>query len=132
MQDALLRRAAARLAGDPRVLAVYGFGSRLDSGAVRPASDVDLAILVGRHLSLAEELDVRAEVVEELRRDDVDLVVLDHAPPLLRYEVVATGRRLFTRHQRAAEVFEERTYREYFDTAYLRAVQRELLREATR
>ena len=132
MEDALLQRAAARLAEDPRVLAVYGFGSRLYADAVGPSSDVDLAVLMGRRLSLAEELNLRAAVVEELRCDDIDLVVLDQAPPLLRYEVVAAGRRLFTRDERAAEAFEERTYREYFDTAHLRAVQRQLLREVSR
>jgi predicted nucleotidyltransferase len=124
-----LRRAADRLARDPRVLAVYGFGSRA-RGEAGPRSDVDVAVLLERRLDLREELRLRAEVVDELRRDDVDLVVLNQAPPLLRYEVVAAGRRLFARDEETADLFEERAARECFDTAHLRSVQQRLAREA--
>lgn len=124
-----LERAADRLARDPRVLAVYGFGSRSRDEA-GPRSDVDVAVLLDQRLSLAQELRLRAEVVQELRRDDVDLVVLNQAPPLLRYEVVSAGRRLFARDEEAADRFEERAARECFDTAHLRATQQRLAREA--
>ncbi len=124
-----LQRAADRLARDPRVEAVWGFGSRA-RGEAGPRSDVDLAVLLDRRPSLREELRLRAEVVEELRRDDIDLVVLNLAPPLLRYEAVAAGRRLFARDEEAADRFEERAARECFDTAHLRAVQQRLAREA--
>lgn len=40
-----LERAAAVLAEDPRVLAVYGFGSRA-RGEAGPRSDVDVAVLL--------------------------------------------------------------------------------------
>ena len=73
---------------------------------------------------------LRSVVVETLRRDDVDLVVLNTAPPLVRHEVVAAGRRLFAREAELADRFEERAAREAFDTAYLRRVQQELAREA--
>ncbi len=124
-----LQRAADRLARDPRVEAVWGFGSRA-RGEAGPRSDVDLAVLLDRTPSLRDELRLRAEVVEELRRDDVDLAVLNLAPPLLRYEAVAAGRRLFARDEETADRFEERAARECFDTAHLRAVQQRLAREA--
>jgi hypothetical protein len=50
LQDPLLRRGAARLARDPGVLALYGFDPRLQGEGVNPASDMNLAILVGRRL----------------------------------------------------------------------------------
>jgi predicted nucleotidyltransferase len=124
-----LERAADRLARDPRVFAVYGFGSRA-RGVPGPESDVDVAVLLEHPLSLGDELRLRAEVVEELRRDDVDLVVLNQAPPLLRWEVVSAGRRLFARDDEAADRFERRAAMECFDTAYLRATQQRLAREA--
>lgn len=126
-----LQRAAGRLRQDPRVVAVYGFGSRA-RGEAGPASDVDVAVLLDRRLSLADELRLRSRVVEELHRDDVDLVVLNHAPPLLRCEVVAAGRRLFARDDEAADRFEARAAMECFDTEYLRATQQRILREAGR
>jgi len=132
MEDDLLERAAGRLAEDPRVLAVWGFGSQA-RGEAGPGSDVDVAVLLEErpHLpDLVEELRLRSVVVETLRRDDVDLVVLNTAPPLVRHEVVAAGRRLFAREAERADRFEERAAREAFDTAYLRRVQQELAREA--
>ncbi len=123
-------QATARLASDDRVVAVYGFGSRFHGGS-GPRSDVDIAVLLRQEpLTLRDELRLRAEIVEQLQRDDIDLVVLNGAPPLLRYEVVAGGRRLFARDEITADHFEEAAYRDYFDTAYLRRVQRELQREA--
>ncbi len=124
-----LDTAAHRLAEDPRVLAVWGFGSRARSEA-GPASDVDVAVLLDAPLPLREELRLRASVVERLHRDDVDFVVLNTAPPLLRYEVVAAGDRRFARDEETADRFEERAVRECFDTAHLREVQQRLAREA--
>jgi predicted nucleotidyltransferase len=122
-----LDRAAERLANDPRVLAVWAFGSQA-TGTAGPSSDVDIAVLLDRTLDLTEELRLRAVVVDVLRRDDVDLVVLNQAPPLLRYEVLAQGRLLLAPDPDAVHEFEERALREYFDTAHLRATQQSLAR----
>jgi hypothetical protein len=127
--DGELERAAQRLARVPRVLAVWGFGSRVRDEA-RPGSDLDLAVLLDGDVGLVDELRLRATVVEELRRDDVDLVVLNQAPPLLRYEVIAARSRLFARDEEVADRYEERAARECFDTAHLRSVQQRLMREA--
>lgn len=126
-----LQRAARVLAADDRVLAVYGFGSRARNEQ-GPHSDVDLAVLVGQKLSLKEELQLRAQVVEELQSDNVDLVILNLAPPLLRYEVVAAGCRLFASDEEQADEFEHRAAMECFDTAHLRQVQQRYAREAMR
>lgn len=127
--DPLLDRAAQRLAQDARVVAVYGFGSRA-SGDATGASDVDIAVLLALEIDLKEELRLRAAVVEELRRDDVDLVILNSAPPLLAWEVVTTGKRLFTRDADLADLFEDRTVVRYLDTEYLRRMQHDLIRES--
>jgi predicted nucleotidyltransferase len=129
--EAALERAAEQLARDPRVIALYVFGS-VASGRARPGSDVDLAVLLDRPVSLAEELDLRAELARALGRGDVDLVLLREASPLLAYEVVTGGRRLHARDRDEADRFEEGSVRRYLDTAYLRAVQGRLLREAVR
>lgn len=134
-EDPAFRRAVAALAEDLRVLAVYAFGSRA-RGEERPDSDFDLAILLGRDraddLSLREELRLRARAVDALGSDRIDVVVLDHARPELRYEIISTGERLFCRDPNVADRFEGRTALKYFDTAHLRAVQRDLAREALR
>jgi predicted nucleotidyltransferase len=126
---AQIDRVVARLTEDGRVLAVYVFGSRA-RGEEGPLSDVDLGVLLSESVDLSEELRLRAAVVEELRSDAVDLVVLNHAPPMVRYEVVTTGRPLFARDSSQLDAFEERVALEYFDTAHLREVQRAIAREA--
>ena len=126
-----LDRLCGRLSDDPRVQAIYLFGSEAE-GTARDGSDVDLAVLLGQRVSLGDELRLRAIAVEELHRDDIDFVVLDHATPLLRYEVVTRGRRLYARDDFAADMFEHRAIMTYMDTAYLRRMQHEILREAVR
>jgi len=130
-----LERAAAVLAEDPRVLAVYGFGSRA-RGEAGPRSDVDVAVLLAgpwhERPSLRDELRLRSRVTEALHRDDVDLVILNGAPPLLRFEVVSANGRLFTRDDEASDRWEHRSIMEYLDTAHLRKVQQDYAREARR
>lgn len=126
-----LEIAATNLAQDARVLAVYGFGS-MARGEAGPRSDVDVAVLLDRDISLIDELRLRARVTRELHRDDVDLVNLGHAPPLLRHEIASAARRLYVRDEEAADRFEERAARECFDTAHLRAVQQNYAQEARR
>lgn len=126
-----IRRVVECLARNPRVVAVYLFGSIAREEA-HPGSDVDLALLTDGKVTLDEELELRAVVSEELQRGDVDLVFLAGAPPVLRHEVIAAGRRLFTRDEGAADAFEERSIQEYLDTAWLRKVQRSLAAEHLR
>src|SRR5688572_9906355 len=113
------------LSADPRVQALYLFGSAA-ANQTRHDSDIDLAVLLGRRIGLAEELRLGALAVETLHRDDIDFVDLDHAPPLLRYEVVTRGRRLFARDSTAVDAFEHRAIMAYMDTAYLRRLEHEI------
>ena len=127
---ATLDGVSRRLAAAPAVEAVYVFGSEA-AGTATKGSDIDLAIVASGPVTLAEELRLRAIAVEELRRDDIDFVILNHATPLLRYEVITRGRRLFAHDAAVADAFELRAMAEYFDTAYLRRLRHELLREAS-
>jgi predicted nucleotidyltransferase len=126
-----LENLCRRLSSDPRVQAIYLFGSAA-AGKARGDSDIDLAVLTGERMGLGDELRLRAIAVEELRRDDIDFVILDNAPPLLRYEVITRGRRLFARDAAAVDMFEHRSIMTYMDSAHLRRMVSEILREATR
>ena len=75
--------------------------------------------------------DVAALLCRAARRArslQTDLVVLNLATPLLRYEVLARGTRLYCRDEERVDRFEERVLREYLDTAHLRATQEALAR----
>jgi predicted nucleotidyltransferase len=82
------------LAGDPRLRLAMLLGSRARSRA-REDSDVDIGILpVDPDLPLREELELQARV-ERACGHPVDLVRLDRADVLLRWEVARHGILLF-------------------------------------
>ena len=81
---------AALKAGPPLRLAMM-FGS-MASGTGREDSDLDLAIApMDPDLSLADELDLQRRLTEVSGRD-VDLVRLDRASCLVRWQVARHGR----------------------------------------
>jgi predicted nucleotidyltransferase len=65
------------------------FGSRA-RGSARPDSDVDIAISPTRALSISEENALALEL-ERCVGASVDLVVLDRAPPALRWRIARDG-----------------------------------------
>jgi len=107
------------------VLLVYLFGS-LVKGEV--ASDIDLAVLPGnRDLG-----SLRVKVCDVLNTQRLDLVNLDTASPLLRFEIVKNGVLIFKKHDRVENDFELSVIREYRDTAHLRKSQAKTLEERTK
>jgi predicted nucleotidyltransferase len=93
---------------------------------LRPDSDVDLAILpADPGLPLALELDLTARLSAALRRE-VDVLRLDHAPTLLRWEVVRKGRVIWARSPAEAVRFRAEVAAEYADfaPAYREAAER--------
>jgi predicted nucleotidyltransferase len=110
---ALLKREGVSLA--------YLFGS-LSQG--RKGNDVDLAILVRD----APAFRLREAIVEHLGTERVDLVDLKRASPVLRLEILRTGRLLYAADEQTRERFELATLHLYRDTRPLRRQQREYLR----
>ncbi len=125
---------------DTPVLVAYLFGSR-DRGEPSPRSDVDIAVLLQGRLSSLEQqrwqLALIARLSKILHTDNVGVVVLNEAPPTLRYGAIRSHRILFCRNEGAREAFEVRTMREWFDgqprfNRLQEAWCRHLLREATK
>lgn len=83
----------------PGVVSVYLFGSHA-AGRAHRESDVDVGVLLSwsAYPSARARFDARLRLIADLgaalHRIDVDLVVLNDAPPLLGRHVVTTGRRL--------------------------------------
>ena len=76
----------------PAAILLYGSRAR---GQARPESDVDLALLFGRRpRPTAWELAAARTELEDRLGQDVDLVVLDTASPILAMEVLRHGRLL--------------------------------------
>lgn len=83
----------------PDVQAVTLFGSRAE-GADNPGSDLDLAVLLPRRADPVEVWEAGEAIARRLDVD-VDLVDLRTASTVLQFQIVTTGRRLFTRDSEA-------------------------------
>ena len=113
------------LAADPRVRLVYAFGSAA-SGVAGPLSDVDVAVLLDRAPGWDEERELRARLDAVAPR--VDLVILNEAPPALRFEVITAGRCLLARDACEQAEFEITSLSRFLDFQPVRRVQQEYLR----
>lgn len=134
--DAAARTRLTASVRRPAVVAAYLIGSQA-TGLAGPLSDVDLAVWIDDGLSPAARLDLRLAVADAAARalgtDEIDVVVLDDAPPLVRHRAIRDGVRLFSSDERARVRKETAAILEYLDTAQLRAIlaagQRRRLRE---
>lgn len=121
--DSSGREALARALNRSPVVAGMIFGSQA-SGAVGPLSDVDIGVWVDPALSPRLRAEARTDLSlaarEALATDEVDVVILNDAPPLLRHRAMKGGARLFDRDPRTRVRLETAALLDYFDTAPLR------------
>lgn len=104
-----LRRYFANRA-DPSVISVYLFGSFAE-GRDHQDSDIDIGVLLDRTLcpSRRERFDRRiwltSELISVLACNEVDVVILNDAPPLLSRKIVTRGQPAFIGDSQAARRF---------------------------
>ncbi|MFQ5825102.1 MAG: nucleotidyltransferase domain-containing protein, partial [bacterium] len=72
---------------------------------------------------------VMTDLMGLFHTNDIDVVILNRATPLLANEVVKNGIVLFCRDEEARIRFEVRTLQKYVDTKPLREIQRYYLME---
>src|SRR3954469_18431794 len=92
--DQLRLALGAALGRRPEVLEAYLFGSQA-RGDAQAHSDVDVAVFVDRGRaqpgSFGYDAALAADLMAALRRNDVDVVILNDAPPLLYHRVLRDG-----------------------------------------
>ena len=111
-----------RLVGvlDPleEILEAYLFGSHA-RGQAQLHSDIDIAVYVDEAKADDSGFGYRAHLTTELMAglgsNDVDVVVLNRAPPLLYHRVLRDGVRLLSRDLRATTTREGRAVSRYCD-----------------
>lgn len=91
-------------------------------------SDVDIAVLfdeaIDRNRDFELLVGLTAELMKLLERNDVDVVALNSASPLLRYKVFADGEVIFSGSEKDRVRFEVKAMRDYFDIKRLREIMR--------
>jgi predicted nucleotidyltransferase len=106
------------------------FGSRA-TGAARPGSDLDVAILPARGAGERRRLlsRVAATLAHLAGEERVDVVFVDEAPPLLRQRIMETGRILRCEEPGRWRQWRVQTMREHGDREPVRRLMREAQRQ---
>jgi predicted nucleotidyltransferase len=90
------------------VVSAYLFGSRIEGRAHRE-SDVDLAVLLSPHLSREERFEMRlcltSELIAAIHLNEIDVVVLNDAPPLFARRIVIDGKCIYCTDAEADHAF---------------------------
>ena len=116
------------LAQNSHVKFAYLFGSSV-RGETGPLSDIDIAVFLDSRVSPFDfRLRLSASLAQALGSEHFDLVTLNDAPLLLKYEVVRGGR-VIKEEKNKRVAFETKVLSEYLDTACLRRTQRTYLKE---
>jgi len=113
-----VKRIITYFKGRDEVSGLFVFGSSA-KGRVTRESDIDIAVLV-------DEKKIKGRSYELLKKDyymaspgfslqPVDIVILNTAPPFLKYQVLKTGKVLFDRNRKLRIRFTERAITEYLD-----------------
>jgi uncharacterized protein len=107
------QRLADCLAEDDNIVAAWIFGSARE-GSIRPGADIDIGVFFARMPSIDELADLRSALQDVLAFDEIDLVVLNEASPILRFEAIS-GRPVYTADRESRATFVSLTAREYED-----------------
>ncbi len=101
----------------PAAILLYGSAA---TGQLRPDSDVDIAVLLGRRSADPFELAALRTDIEARLGRDVDLVALETASPILAMEVLRQHRILVNNQPQLLENFIVKTLGAYFDLKQVR------------
>ncbi|GAC1538023.1 MAG: nucleotidyltransferase domain-containing protein [Polyangiales bacterium] len=120
-REQILERVGAALERRGDVLEGYVFGSVARDDA-QPHSDVDVAVFLDPSKpatsgSFGVDAEIATDLIEALGRNDVDVVLLAKASPLLYHRVLRDGVRVFSRDLVATTTREGRALSRWFDWA---------------
>jgi uncharacterized protein len=125
------RRRLAKALDEEGVVAAMLIGSQA-RGEAGPLSDVDLAVWSQPDLDRGQRWDLQLALLgaaqDTLRTNEVDLVMLNEAPPLFQHRAIRDGVRLVERDHDQRVRFETRALLDYFDTEPLRLALKENLK----
>lgn len=112
----------------PEILFAYLFGSQA-TGQTNPMSDIDIAVAIDH--SKIRESDfpygyasfLTSQFMGLLKTNAIDVVLLDKAPPALKYSIFGKGVCLFSRNEEHEKQIYLQSLRRYQDTTSLRRIQ---------
>jgi len=92
----------------------YLFGSYA-KGKITPLSDVDIAVYLSGSNFSQKRLEIIGGLIEVLKTDEIDLVILNTAPLPLKIRILRNRKLLVDRTPLVRHAFESTTMRVYLD-----------------
>jgi len=106
---------------DKDISAFYSFGSLINN-RLSPLSDLDFGILLSDELNREERFDKHLDLIagfnSVFKTDEIDLIIMNDAPPRFNYNIIKTGELLFVRDKARVAEFQEYAIKEYLDFKY--------------
>lgn len=102
----------------PFIFAVFLYGS-YGTEYQTPLSDVDIAIFIDpdKEILFQEELQLGADLTSISGEDDINLLIINHAPVVLQYNIISTGSMIYERSTDRVSDFIEKVIKNYADYA---------------
>lgn len=129
LEERVGRQLKEYFANKPDVVAAIVFGSAA-RGEARPDSDIDVGVLLTRDAARqgVNRSQLIADIMGLLGQNNVDVVILNEASPLLLHRVIRDGHVVHTADSEALAEFTIRAIQLYEDTKPLRELERQHLR----
>ncbi|MBU5437226.1 nucleotidyltransferase domain-containing protein [Tissierella sp. MSJ-40] len=124
----LIKRCKDILIKYENITFAYIFGSYVNE-KIREDSDIDIAIYLEENIDGNEYLKIKMELTDACKRE-VDLVLLNDAVPLLKYEIYKNNILLFTRDKilesnyKVKILFEYNDMKKYLDLSYKKTIEK--------
>jgi len=108
------------------------FGSTA-KGTANKISDVDIAVMINPNFNKSFPFGYQAELITDfmriLKRNDVDVVILNEAPIALKHEILRYGKFIYVRDKQARIKFQVDTINQYEDYKMLYKIHIETMRK---
>jgi len=108
----------------PEIILVYIFGS-IAQGRSNKLSDIDIAILINKKMIQEKKYRygykaaIITDLIQLLKTNEVDLVILNEANPFLRHRVLYHGKLIHSKDEVIRINFQVDTIRKYNDVKYI-------------
>jgi predicted nucleotidyltransferase len=101
-----------------RVIFAYLFGSQAKR-KVGKLSDIDIAVFLDEKISPQKYFNIKLKLIGEFmdffKTNDIDVVVLNEAPPLLAHRILKEGKIIFCLNKKKQIEYEVRAIMKYLD-----------------
>ena len=99
------------------VIGVYLFGSILTTSDLSQVEDIDIAFLLkgGESINAFEKtIELNTELCQLLNFDKFDIVILNNAPLPFRYDIIVSGKLIYSKDDELRRDFEDLSSKKYF------------------